>query len=73
MNNCPCCSSLLLKHWKQNRTYWYCATCRQEMPNLDLVSLVSSCQQEGLKILNQISNSTQKLSSVPDYSLTNEQ
>ena len=43
------------------------------MPNLDLVSLVSSYQQEGLKILNQISNPNQKLSSIPDYSLTNEQ
>ena len=70
MNNCPCCGNLLLKHWKQRKTYWYCATCRQEMPNLDLVSLVSTCQQESLKILNKLSNSTQKLSSVPDYSLT---
>lgn len=73
MNNCPCCSNLLLKHWKQGKTYWYCASCRQEMPNLNLVSLVSTYQQEGLRILNQISNSTQKLSSVPDYSLSNEQ
>ncbi len=73
MNDCPCCSNLLLKHWKQGKTYWYCPSCRQEMPNLNLVSLVSSCQQEGLRILNQISNSTQQLSSIPDYSLSNEQ
>ena len=73
MNNCPCCSNLLLKHWKQGKTYWYCGTCRQEMPNLNLVSLVSSYQKEELRILNKLSNSPQKLSSVPDYSLSNEQ
>ncbi len=73
MNNCPCCSNLLLKHWKQGKTYWYCGSCRQEMPNLDLVSLVSNYQQEGLRLLNQISSSTQQLSGVADYSLSNEQ
>ena len=72
MNSCPCCSNLLLKHWKQGKTYWYCGTCRQEMPNLNLVSLVSSYQKEELRILNKLSNSPQKLSSVPDYSLNNE-
>ncbi len=72
MNSCPCCSNLLLKHWKQGKTYWYCGTCRQEMPNLNLVSLVSSYQKEELRILNKLSNYTQKLSSVPDYSLNNE-
>ncbi len=73
MNNCPCCSNLLLKHWKQGRTYWYCASCRQEMPNLKLVSLVNTYQKESLKIINKLSNSTPQLSSVPDYSLSNEQ
>lgn len=73
MNDCPCCSHLLLKHWKQGKTYWYCANCRQEMPNLNLVNLVSSYQQEGFRILNKISNSTEKLSSLPDYSLSHEQ
>lgn len=73
MNNCPCCSGTLLKHWKQGKTYWYCGRCRQEMPNLNLVSLVASYQKEGLKLLNHISNSTPQLSSIPDYSLSNEQ
>ncbi len=36
MNQCPCCSHTLLKHWKNNQIYWYCSACRQEMPNLEL-------------------------------------
>jgi|GEM_PF-1690219 len=73
MNNCPCCANLLLKHWKQGKTYWYCGSCRQEMPNLNLVSLVTSYQKTELKITKRVSNSQAQLSRLPDYSLNNEQ
>ena len=33
-SKCPCCSSSLLRHWKQNKMYWFCSHCRQEMPNI---------------------------------------
>lgn len=34
MNNCPCCSSTLLRHIRSSQIYWYCPHCKQEMPNL---------------------------------------
>ncbi|GAB4426919.1 MAG: hypothetical protein OHK0035_03410 [Cyanobacteria bacterium J069] len=34
MNVCPCCSEPLLRHARQNRVYWFCTHCWQEMPNL---------------------------------------
>jgi hypothetical protein len=37
MNDCPCCSNRLLRHWKNNTIAWYCLNCRQEMPNFDLM------------------------------------
>ncbi len=36
MNECPCCSSSLLRHIDHNRVYWYCLYCHQEMPNFSL-------------------------------------
>jgi hypothetical protein len=36
MNNCPCCSNQLLRHLRQNEVYWFCRSCRQEMPLLNL-------------------------------------
>ncbi|MEL7036844.1 MAG: hypothetical protein AAFO04_14655 [Cyanobacteria bacterium J06592_8] len=35
MNNCPCCSSTLLRHIRHSEVYWYCPHCREEMPNFD--------------------------------------
>ncbi len=34
MNNCPCCSTKMLRHIRQAQIYWYCSHCKQEMPNL---------------------------------------
>lgn len=35
MNTCPCCSNQLLRHIRHQEIYWFCTSCRQEMPNLD--------------------------------------
>ncbi|MDY7014001.1 MAG: hypothetical protein SVX43_10475 [Cyanobacteriota bacterium] len=35
MNNCPCCSSQMLRHIRPQNLYWYCPRCRQEMPNFE--------------------------------------
>lgn len=32
MNSCPCCASQLLAHFRQKRIYWFCSSCRQDMP-----------------------------------------
>ncbi len=34
MNNCPCCSTQMLRHSRNSQIYWYCLHCKQEMPNL---------------------------------------
>ncbi|WP_202224016.1 hypothetical protein [Okeania sp. KiyG1] len=34
MNNCPCCSTQMLRHSRNSQIYWYCLECKQEMPNL---------------------------------------
>ncbi len=34
MNNCPCCSTPMLRHARHSQIYWYCSQCKQEMPNL---------------------------------------
>ncbi|MUG96056.1 hypothetical protein F7734_28400 [Scytonema sp. UIC 10036] len=32
VKNCPCCSHRLLQHIRNNRVYWFCRSCWQEMP-----------------------------------------
>jgi hypothetical protein len=32
MKPCPCCSTGLLRHARHSGIYWFCPTCRQEMP-----------------------------------------
>ena len=34
---CPCCSENMLHHLSGRRDYWFCPSCRQEMPNLDAI------------------------------------
>lgn len=33
-NTCPCCGSALLRHARQGGVYWFCTSCRQDMPLL---------------------------------------
>jgi hypothetical protein len=33
---CPCCSYGLLRHVSDDRIYWRCSHCYQEMPDWDL-------------------------------------
>ena len=39
MNECICCRDRLIKHLSHRRTYWFCPTCYQEMPNIDEVKI----------------------------------
>ncbi|HBE19109.1 MAG TPA: hypothetical protein DEG17_18200 [Cyanobacteria bacterium UBA11149] len=32
INYCPCCRGALLRHVKRKNLYWFCTSCRQEMP-----------------------------------------
>ncbi|MUG99581.1 hypothetical protein F7734_47785 [Scytonema sp. UIC 10036] len=33
MNSCPCCTDQLLRHVRSQGVYWFCPSCRQEMPS----------------------------------------
>jgi ribosomal protein L37AE/L43A len=38
-NGCPCCGGSLLRHIRQGEVYWFCKTCRQEVPLLSITRL----------------------------------
>lgn len=38
MNNCICCHSQLIRHLEQDRMYWFCPRCYQEMPNIEKIT-----------------------------------
>ncbi|MDY6782340.1 MAG: hypothetical protein SW833_07280 [Cyanobacteriota bacterium] len=44
MNKCPCCDQSMLIFAGKNRLYWYCPSCRQEMP--DLVNVMMAARQK---------------------------
>ncbi|MGB5633950.1 MAG: hypothetical protein WBM86_14380 [Waterburya sp.] len=33
INSCPCCSTSMLLHLSNRRSYWLCSHCRLEIPN----------------------------------------
>lgn len=35
---CPCCNSPLLRHVRQSHLYWFCPSCRQDIPESTLSS-----------------------------------
>ena len=36
-NTCPCCTNSLLRHVRQGEVYWFCTSCRQEVPLLGVM------------------------------------
>ncbi|MDJ0591555.1 MAG: hypothetical protein QNJ72_16405 [Pleurocapsa sp. MO_226.B13] len=42
-NSCPCCSDSMLRHLSNRHSYWFCPSCRIEMPD------VASKKAEGVK------------------------
>ncbi len=52
---CPCCSENLLHHLNGSRDYWYCPSCREEMPNLDAVKRNKFYHQHQIVSLSSLS------------------
>ncbi len=44
-NNCPCCSGSLLRHVRHGELYWFCQTCRQEVPILTVSRRLLSMEE----------------------------
>ncbi|MBE9035407.1 hypothetical protein [aff. Roholtiella sp. LEGE 12411] len=38
-NTCPCCGGSLLRHVRHGELYWFCQSCRQEVPLLTVTRL----------------------------------
>lgn len=36
--SCPCCGGFLLRHVRSGELYWFCQSCRQEVPLLTVNS-----------------------------------
>ncbi|OSO90787.1 hypothetical protein B7O87_08190 [Cylindrospermopsis raciborskii CENA303] len=35
-NTCPCCGGFVLRHIRHRELYWFCPSCRQEVPLLTI-------------------------------------
>lgn len=44
MANCPCCSHPMLRHIRHHQVYWFCRSCWQVMPTVELHSLNGNLQ-----------------------------
>ena len=38
-NTCPCCGGSILRHVRHGELYWFCLSCRQEVPLLTISHL----------------------------------
>jgi ribosomal protein L37AE/L43A len=38
-NTCPCCGGSILRHVRHGELYWFCLSCRQEVPLLTVSRL----------------------------------
>ncbi len=38
-NTCPCCGGSILRHVRHGELYWFCLSCRQEVPQLTISRL----------------------------------
>ncbi|MBE9197999.1 MULTISPECIES: hypothetical protein [unclassified Nodularia (in: cyanobacteria)] len=42
VNTCPCCGGSLLRHARHGELYWFCQSCRQEVPLLTVIRVPNS-------------------------------
>ncbi len=46
VNTCPCCGGSILRHVRHHEVYWFCLSCRQEVPVLNINSVSNTTQKE---------------------------
>ena len=51
MTICPCCNDTLIRLIDHKKIIWFCPSCRQQMPNLEIINK-SKNTQENLEIIN---------------------
>ncbi|MFO0171316.1 MAG: hypothetical protein ACK51W_02345, partial [Aphanizomenon sp.] len=42
---CPCCGGSILRHVRHHEVYWFCVSCRQEVPLLSINDVSNSLSQ----------------------------
>lgn len=67
MTICPCCNDTLLRSIYHNKIIWFCPSCRQQMPNIEIIDQ-SQITQENLAIINV---NHQKLPEILSFDNTN--
>ncbi|MEA5619677.1 hypothetical protein VB711_17790 [Cronbergia sp. UHCC 0137] len=51
-NTCPCCGGSVLRHVRQGELYWFCLSCRQEVPLLG-ISRISNLETRNGETISQ--------------------
>ncbi|MGE5658121.1 MAG: hypothetical protein ACM37W_16080 [Actinomycetota bacterium] len=69
MNTCPCCSTQLLRHARQNRVYWFCSHCWQEMPDLAEMVIGRNKRAQKLEGLTKLSTWNNRLRTLDEVGI----
>ncbi|MGM3304549.1 hypothetical protein ACSQ6I_00930 [Anabaena sp. WFMT] len=51
-NICPCCGGSILRHVRHGELYWFCLSCRQEVPLLS-INRLSNLDSRNTGVLTQ--------------------
>jgi hypothetical protein len=52
-NTCPCCGGSILRHVRYGELYWFCLSCRQEVPLLTISRLSNNLEVRNTGVINQ--------------------
>lgn len=50
-NICPCCGGSILRHIRHRELYWFCLSCRQEVPLLNINNLSKTLETHNSGVL----------------------
>ncbi|HIK04242.1 MAG TPA: hypothetical protein IGS40_05940 [Trichormus sp. M33_DOE_039] len=55
VNSCPCCGGSLLRHVRHGELYWFCLSCRQEVPLLNTNRITNNADTRNTNVVAQSS------------------
>ncbi|WP_353931157.1 hypothetical protein WJM97_00660 [Okeanomitos corallinicola TIOX110] len=50
-NTCPCCGGSILRHIRHGELYWFCLSCRQEVPLLTINRLSNHIETRNTSVV----------------------
>ncbi|TAE58410.1 MAG: hypothetical protein EAZ76_07260 [Nostocales cyanobacterium] len=51
-NTCPCCGDSILRHIRHGELYWFCLSCRQEVPLLTISNFANHLERRHKSLVN---------------------